>query len=93
MKMKRKRGTFTGTVSLMDISGIGPNSAQILLTLKKDKESRPFIINAYPGHEPAAFAAYASVLSAAYTTDAQVTVRYEIVPDKTDHVAGLSIKK
>ncbi|GEM_PF-5849515 len=91
--MKKTRKPFIGTVVLLDISGIGPNSAQILFTLKSPVESKSFVVNAYPAHEPAVFAAYSSLLSMAYVNNDSVGVRYESFPGETDRVAGMSIKK
>ena len=87
--MAKKNKSFTGKVVSIDISGIGPNSAQLQFTLTRGSESRTFIATAYPGHEPAVFAAYTTLLTGAYFNNQVVGIRFEEVAGETDRVSDI----
>lgn len=98
-------GIYEGVVLSLSAGGLGPSSAELVISVKGRSTSGPvlgtteaFRVGAEPsggiGHVPQVFSAFASLLAAAYEHKGPVEISYvRRKPDETPQVVILKLLK
>jgi hypothetical protein len=78
----------TGKISMINIKGSGPNSAQLEFVVG----NRALVITAYPEFEPQVFTAISNLLVAAFYAGGKVTVNYRTVAGQTSRATEVEVR-
>jgi hypothetical protein len=68
-----KNQTVSGFVTSIGVSGEGPNSAEIVVSIDN---AAAYAVYAYPSTEPSVFSSFVSLLTGAYLTKAKVDLTW-----------------
>jgi hypothetical protein len=66
----------TGVVQSVDVAGMGPNSAEIVVSINVEGADQAYAVYAYPSTEPSVFSSFVSLLTAAYLTKTVIDLWY-----------------
>ena len=78
--------TITGILNSISVSGEGPNSAEIVVSIKVDGDDQAYAVYAYPSTEPAVFSSFVSILTAAYLSKTKIDLSHVQGPGPTPQI-------
>jgi len=89
---KSQAASVVGIVQGISVSGWGPNSAEIVISLiDANGNDAAYAVYAYPSTEPSVFTAFSNLLTAAYLAKTKVSLEYVPGGGPTPQITGLTM--
>jgi hypothetical protein len=91
LPMLASADTLSGIVTAVNISGVGPNSAQLEFAVAGPGQPHTLVVSAPPATEPQVFAGMSSFVTSALLAKQRITVTFETVPGQADHATKVEM--
>jgi hypothetical protein len=66
----------TGVLQSISVTGMGPNSAEIVVSIETQGTQEAYAVYSYPSTEPSVFSSFVSLLTGAYLAKTEIDLYY-----------------
>jgi hypothetical protein len=80
---------ITGLITYVNLSGRGPNSAQLVFVVRSSEEEVVLTVTSYPTYEPQIFTCYSQLVTSAHFAKSEVTAYYMAIPDQLGQIVSI----